>query len=210
MRAIFSGLIILFVTASCSKEPLDNLSSAESNVYTTNRDTTVDFRSYKTYSISDSIIIRQSGSIEYSATSQDQAFINAFRQNMAARGFAEVARGSGPDLGIQLSLLINTNVGVIALPDMWTGWNPGFWGPYDPTWGWGLGPGWGWGGSFATYRVTTALMSADIFDLLNAGTNQSFRVIWNGVIQGNEVYEPSTASTQIAQLFLQSPYLVAQ
>jgi hypothetical protein len=209
MRTILLGLALLLF-ASCSKDPINNLTSEESNVYTTHRDTTVNFRVYNTYSISDSMIVRRSDGITYSSTAQDQAFINAFRQNMQTRGFTQAARGANPDLGVQLSLIINTNVGIIALPDIWNGWNPGFWGPYDPTWGWGMGPGWGWGGGFATYQVTTALMSADIFDLRNAEANRTLRVIWNGVIQGDEVYEPSTANAQISQLFTQSPYLVAQ
>lgn len=50
MRTILLGLALLLF-ASCSKDPIDNLSRAESNVYTTNRDTTVNFRVYKTYSI---------------------------------------------------------------------------------------------------------------------------------------------------------------
>jgi len=111
---------------------------------------------------------------------------------------------------VQLSLIISSNVGVIALPDIWGGWNPGIWGPFDPGWGWGMGPGWGWGSGFATYRVTTALMSTDMFDLRNANANRALRVIWNGVIQGDEVYEPQTANAQISQLFSQSPYLVSQ
>lgn len=205
-------MLLTLLLASCSKDPLNNLTREETNVYSTNRDTTINFRLYRTYSISDSLIIRRSNGIQYSSTTQDQAFINAFRQNMQSRGFTQVARGARPDLGVQISLIISTNVGIIALPDIWNGWNPGIWGPFDPGWGWGLGPGWGWGGGggFATYRVTTALMSADIFDLRNASVNQNLRVIWNGVIQGDEVYEPSTANRQISQLFTQSPYLSAQ
>ncbi len=209
MRTIFLGLALLLF-ASCSKDPINNLTRAESNVYTTNRDTTVNFSVYKTYSISDSMIIRRSDGLTYSSTSQDLAFINAFRQNMQSRGFTQVSRGANPDLGVQLSLVISSNVGVIALPDIWGGWNPGIWGPFDPGWGWGMGPGWGWGGGFATYRVTTALMSTDMFDLRNANANRTLRVIWNGVIQGDEVYEPQTANAQISQLFSQSPYLVSQ
>ena len=43
-----TGLALL---SGCAKEPLDNLTEEESSIYVTSRDSTVNFGSYKTYSI---------------------------------------------------------------------------------------------------------------------------------------------------------------
>ncbi|MCK7553547.1 hypothetical protein MKQ70_00400 [Chitinophaga sedimenti] len=48
--------------ASCRKEPLDNLTEEESRIYVTNHDSTINFSTYATFSIVDSVaVISNSG-----------------------------------------------------------------------------------------------------------------------------------------------------
>src|SRR5437868_14710355 len=49
--------ITIFAVSSCSKDPLNNMTEEESRIYITNHDSTVNFSSYKTYSIVDSVAL---------------------------------------------------------------------------------------------------------------------------------------------------------
>ena len=59
--AVASSLLFL---ASCTKEPLNNMTEEESRIYITNHDSTSAFSSYKTFSITDSIAIVNNGKLE--------------------------------------------------------------------------------------------------------------------------------------------------
>ena len=57
IRLMLLSIITIAALSSCTKDPLDNMTEEESRIYITNRDSTVSFSSYKTYSIADSVTL---------------------------------------------------------------------------------------------------------------------------------------------------------
>ncbi|RXK81212.1 DUF4136 domain-containing protein [Filimonas effusa] len=193
------------VATSCVKDPVDHLSPEESRIYITNFDSTANFSTFKTYSISDSVaVIADNGSAK-SASETDKAYIAAVKKYMAERGYTLVTREAVPDLGVNVNRIYNTRTGVISYPDYW-GYYGGYWDPYY----------WGYGGynyyvpySYATYQITEGALSVDILDLKNAASHNSINVIWTGLVRGSGIFNTSVADSQVKALFDQSSYLKA-
>ena len=72
----------------CTKEPLNNLTQEESRIYVTNSDSTINFGSYKTYSISDSVAVLIMADSYKELHGLDQAYIDAVNKYMQQRGYA--------------------------------------------------------------------------------------------------------------------------
>jgi hypothetical protein len=202
------GFAMLAVTglaalSSCSKDPLKNMTEEDSRVYITNRDSTVNFASYKTYSIVDSVSVIDNNRLSgKSTTAWDIELLAALRSAMEARGYRMVAHTGSPDLGINVSRLYNTTTNVVSLQDYWGGYG----GYYDPYY-------WGYGGygynfpSYAVYQSTEAALSIDMLDLKNASSNGAIRGIWNGLIRGSGIFRSGAVDSQVKALFDQSPYI---
>lgn len=198
-------LAIIGITG-CRKDPVEALSSEERRIYITNRDQSVSFSGYKTFSIADNVVVVDgSNSGQRPSNASDQAFIQAVTAAMESRGFIRVDRNASPDLGVQVSRIIRTSTGIVSIPDYYGYWDPFFWGSgFGPGFGgWGMPPLW----RTATYQVQEGMLAIDIVDLKNAQTNNNLRVIWNGMIRGAGINNANTAASQVAQLFEQSPYL---
>lgn len=202
------GFAMLAVTglaalSSCSKDPLKNMTEDESRVYITNHDSTVNFASYKTYSIVDSVSVIDNNRLSgKSTTAWDLEMLTAIRNAMEARGYRRVTHTGSPDIGISVSRLYNTSTNVVSLQDYWGGYG----GYYDPYY-------WGYGGygyyfpSYAVYQSTEAALSIDMLDLKNASSNGAIRGIWNGLIRGSGIFRSGAADSQVKALFDQSPYI---
>lgn len=188
---------------SCTKDPVSHLTSEESRIYVTNVDSTVNFSVYKTYSISDSADVLNNGQSYKERTDIDQAYINAVKKYMQAKGYVLVAANAHPDLGINLNRIYNTATGYYDYNDYWDYYD-GYWDPY--AWGYG-GYGYYIPSSFGIYQVTEGAVSVDILDLKNANTKGKIGVIWNGLIRGEGIFNASTADTSVKALFDQSTYL---
>lgn len=204
-----SGLVLLTATTlavlgSCTKDPLKNMTQDESRVYITNRDSTVNFNSYKTYSIADSVLVVDNGQVAgKQADSWDLQMISTIQSAMNARGYVKVDRTQNPDLGINLSRVYSTNTNLVDLSDYWN-----YYGDYyDPYY-------WGYGGYdyyyppvYGYYQSTEAAFSVDMLDLKDASSAQTIKVIWNGLIRGEGIFNNSNVQSQVQALFDQSPYL---
>src|SRR4051812_34306561 len=106
--------------ASCQKDPLKNMTASESRIYITNHDSAVNFSSFKTFSIADSVgLIQDDQSAGKDLTSYDAAVIEAVRAAMVSRGFQEVDRSATPDIGINVSRVYNNYTGVVSYPSYW-------------------------------------------------------------------------------------------
>jgi hypothetical protein len=204
------GFAMLAVTgiaalSSCSKDPLKNITDEESRIYITNRDSTVNFASYKTYSIVDSVsVIDNNRLTEKTVTGWDQQVLAAVRSAMEARGYTQVNHTQSPDLGINVSRLYNTTTHLVDLSDYWGGYG----GYYDPYY-WGYG---GYGYDFpyyGTYQSTEAALSIDMLDLKNASGNGTIKGIWSGLIRGSGIFNSSSVESQVKALFDQSSYINA-
>lgn len=200
---LIAGLL-LSVLSGCVKEPLRNLNEEERRIYLTNRDSSVDFGSYTTYSIVDSVSVIDNGRIAGKQTTNwDLAVIDALVEQMNARGFQRVGRSENPDLGINVARIYNTYTGMMTYNDYWGGYG----GYYDPYY-------WGYPGSsyyfptyYGIYEVTEGAVSIDILDLKNTNQDNRIEGIWNGLIRGEGTFRTENASSIIASLFAQSPYL---
>src|SRR3954462_3284133 len=152
------------IFTGCTKDPVANLTEEESRIYITDHDSTANFSSFRTFSISDSVAVINEGRASKEITATDQAFINAVKSEMQAKGYTMVSKVANPDLGINVSRIYNTSTGIISYNnyyDMYGGY-------YDPYY-------WGYGGygyyspySYATYSVREGALSVDMLDLKNA------------------------------------------
>ena len=192
--------------ASCTKEPLKNMTAEESRIYITDHDSSVNFSSFKTFSIVDTVSIIEDGQLSgKQLTAWDASILNAVAAEMTARGYTAVDRSQNPDLGVNVSRIYNTYNGVMSYPDYWGGYG----GYYDPFY-------WGYPGSsyyfperYSIYQITEGAASIDLLDLKTASTTKQIRGVWNGLIRGTGVFNVNNASSQVKALFDQSPYLKA-
>jgi hypothetical protein len=196
--------LLMLALVGCSKDPLRDMTAEESRIYITNRDSSVDFNSFNTFSISDSVTVISNNRLEGKATTNtDLLFVNAVRKEMTDRGFREVARDANPDLGINVSRIYNSSTGVISYPDYWGG----YYDFYDPFY-WGY-PGYGYSfpRSYGVYEITEGALSVDMLDIRDAKESKTINGIWNGLVRGTGVFDDQNAATNIKALFDQSPYI---
>ena len=203
------GLALLFITSiaavsSCTKDPLKDMTEEESRIYITNRDSSANFSSYKTYSLVDSVSLIDNGRFAgREASSWDVQLTTAIATALNARGYTRVDRTQAPELGINVSRVYNTSTNVVNLGDYYGGYGS----YYDPYY-WGYsGYGYNFPSSYGVYQSTEALLSVDILDLKNASNNGKIKGIWNGVIRGEGIFRGSNVQGSVQALFDQSPYL---
>ena len=203
------GITMLAITgiallSSCTKDPINNLTEEESRIYITNRNSTADFSTYKTYSIPDSVYVIDNNNFRGGqATTWDLQALASVRNALESRGYVRVARSQSPDLGVNISRMYNTTTNVVDLQNYWGGYG----GYYDPFyWGYG-GYGYGYPSAYALVESTEAMVSVEILDLKNAPANRTINVIWNGLIRGSNVFTTTAVTTGVDALFQQSPYI---
>lgn len=201
--ALASAFGVAVAFSSCSKDPLSNMTAEESRIYITNFDSTANFSSYKTYSISDSVAVVNNGQSTKEQTSVDIAYVNAVKAQMNSKGFTLVNRNSNPDLIVNVNRIYNTSTGVIQY-DNYYDYYGGYWDPYYYGY-----PGFGYYSpfSYATYTIREGAMSIDILDIKNAKATNRIGVVWSGLIRGSGILSSNVAGTQVQMLFAQSPYL---
>lgn len=199
--AAFSVCAAIFF--SCTKEPLNNLTQEESRIYVTNSDSTVNFDSYKTYSVSDSADVLDNGQTYKDLQPVDQAYIDAIKKYMSARGYTLVDKNANPDLVLNVNRIYNTSTGLYDYNDYWDYYGD-YWDPYE----------WGYGGydyympyNYGVYQITEGAVSIDMLDLKNAKAKDKIEVIWNGLIRGEGIFNSSVADASVKALFDQSTYL---
>jgi hypothetical protein len=198
-----AALVAMISISSCRKDPLKDMTDEESRIYITNRDSTVDFTSYSTFSIVDSVAVlsRNSDSARKALTTYDKQLIASVTAAMKQRGYTLVDKSAKPDLGINLTRIDNSYTSI--------GWNPGWWGGpgyWDAGW-WGYpGGGWYWPSYYTVYQVNERQTAIDLFDLKNA-KNDKFNVIWNSLWRGSGVWSTNNVDPMVQASFAQSAYL---
>ncbi len=204
------GLTALLLGGSlmaCRENAINDLSPADSKVYITNYDRSVNFSQYKTFSLPDSVVIESNDGYRPSLGTLESRFVNNVATAMTSRGFQRVAKGQKADLGVAVIRVDNLYTGV--------GVNNSYYGSY---WG-GYG---GFGGyspyypTYYTYQVADQYWELQIVDLKNApvttGTSTDtpqLNVIYDATVQGSDVTDTQSADEAITALFSQSPYLQA-
>ena len=204
-RPIAAFIMLAVVLIGCSKDPLRDMTEEESRIYITNRDSTVDFTSYKTFSISDSVAVISNNQLEGRERTQfDQQIVDAITAEMISKGYTLVQRDANPDLGINVSRLYNSSTGIISYPNYWGG----YYDYYDPFY-WGY-PGYGYAfPNYGVYEITEGALSIDVLEFKDADQSKTINGIWNGLVRGSGVFVTANASNHVRALFDQSPYLRA-
>ena len=126
-------LMVLFVSSGImmlsSCYPDDNLSVSETDVIMTGYYDSVDFKSLKTYMMSDTVYPVRDDTSDHSLIKYNDDIINSIASNMASYGYTRVydtALGL-PNVKITSASITVKNISV------------GYWYPYYPGWGWGWG-----------------------------------------------------------------------
>src|SRR5882757_5169441 len=129
------ALLTIIAFGSCRKDPLNNLTNDESRIYISNYDTTANFSSYTTFSITDSVDVIQDNQLSgREKSSFDSTVIDALGKILQQKGYQKVSRESSPDLAVAVSRVYNTSTGVFSYGDYWDYYG-GYWDPYY--WGYG-------------------------------------------------------------------------
>lgn len=202
-------IFTLAILNSCYDSPdLGGLSSEL--VVSTDVDLDVDFSSYSTYYLSDTIHIVTNSikrdSIMVSPESDD--VINEIEANMNERGYT---RSIDPndiitktaDIAIATNIIRVTNTGQTCYG--WWGNYPGYWSPW----------GWGGGGYYypycTTYKYDTGTLILEFGDIKNSNTTDDVKAMWTaamfGVLSSYDSTNIDRAVNAVEQAFLQSPYI---
>ena len=207
MKKILLISAVILAAVACHKEPYTD-GAKEYLIYTTpGKD--VNFTSYKTFDLADSLlIIGQSEKPEYSQSDNALALIQAVRTNMEKMGYIYTPSNPNADLGIQMTFVVKTEryVQYYNDPYWWLDypgyWSPGFWGNYT--------------GFYYRYPVSytysTNSLMIDMVDLTTPKTgNEALEVIWSAFLGGPAGFGPvsdlNKMKTSIDQAFAQSSYL---
>jgi hypothetical protein len=206
--SLFSAVLLttIFFTSCKKTPPLENLSG--DFVVQTKYDTSVDFSSYKTFAIRDTIAIATDNpkdSVWYDASAQ--SIITEVAANMTAAGYKQVpAAGKGADLGIQLTGIRNKIIYNVS-PGYWWGFSgygkPCYWGDCE---GYSY-----WYPYWYTYSIKTGTIITEMIDLKNASIKRKLNIIWSGTGSGqigdSKSFIVSECIKSVDQAFVQSPYL---
>lgn len=192
--------------ASCTKEPLNNLTEGESRIYITNYDSSANFGTYATVSVVDSVTVISNNRLEgKTVTDYDAAVIAAVKSRLQQQGYTLVSKDANPDLGINVSRIYNTYTGVVSYPNYWGS----YYGFYDPFY-WGY-PGFGYGFPtyYGTYQINEGALSIDALDLKNASDDKTIKGVWMGLVRGSGVFRTANVPNHVKLLFDQSAYFKA-
>ena len=196
---------VALLATSCRKDTI-NLTDAESRVYITKHDSTINFANYHTFRIADSVSVTKDGKLAaHTFSTYDSTIISAISQVMVQRGY-QLLTGSSqtPDIGINVSKIITDYTGVISYGDFWGGYG-NYWDPYY--WGYG-GYGYYFPYTFGTYTFREGALSIDMLDLKNPNpSTHKLNTIWSGLGYGTGIFNTANINEEVQALFNQSPYI---
>jgi hypothetical protein len=208
MRKILFISAAVLLMAACQKEPYTSDNDNSYLVYTSpGKD--VNFTQYKTFDMTDSLLVIGQGSKpKYVRNDAVKAILLDFRRNMEARGFVYAPDAEAADLGVQLTYVIKTErfVQFYSDPYWWLDY-PGYW----PSGYWG-----NWNGYYmprpVTYTYTTNALLTDIVNLTGEQKDGTpLEILWTSYIggpAGSTIQGDVTRMTEaIDQAFKQSEYL---
>ena len=208
MRKILFISAAVLLMAACQKEPYTSDNDNSYLVYTSpGKD--VNFTQYKTFDMTDSLLVIGQGSKpKYVRNDAVKAILLDFRRNMEARGFVYTPDAETADLGVQLTYVIKTErfVQFYSDPYWWLDY-PGYW----PSGYWG-----NWNGYYMPRPVTcTYTTNALLTDIVNLTGEQKegtpLEILWTSYIggpAGSTIQGDVTRMTEaIDQAFKQSEYL---
>jgi len=183
------------------------LTYSDYDVVATRYDTTVDFSTFTTFYMPDTIF--QVGDTSTKMDDRyDDELLKAVAGNFEALGYTRVpiTTPTSPDFAVALGKTNSTTY--------YTYGYPGY-GGYYPWYGWG----WGWGGYYPWYPYYGGVGSysqgsvfVNFIDPAKVDTTEKrYGIVWFGAINGllgdTQTGVASRLTTSINQMFTQSPYL---
>ncbi len=209
--SLYVSLLLMLggTLTACRENALDGLSPADSPVYITNYDRSVDFSQYKTFSLPDSVVIQVNDQFATSLTSTENQFVTGVANALTDRAFRRVAQGDTADLGVAVIRVNNQYTGVGV--NTYSSYYSNYWGGFGGLGGYGYSP---YYPTYYTYQVTDQYWEIQIVDLKNrpvpTGTEQpQLTVIYDATVRGTDITDQSSVSAAIAAIFRQSTYLQA-
>ena len=208
---LWTMLLLLAVVVSglsaCRENAVNDLSPADSPVYITNYDRSVNFSQYKTFSLPDSVIVESNDSYSVDQSSVSTQFITNMNDALTTRGFQRVAKGQQADLGVAIIRVNNEYTGIASNSNSY----------YSSYWGYGGLGGYGYSPyypSYYTYQVTDQYWEIQIVDLKNSapttnGQQQQLNVIYDATVRGADITDTQAVNLATSAIFSQSPYLQA-
>ncbi|MCE7061190.1 DUF4136 domain-containing protein [Dyadobacter sp. CY343] len=183
--------------ASCSKDPINDLSTEESLVYITNHDKAANFKQYKTFSIVDSVVVVENNRSGTALTDIDKDVLTRIITKMQALGYTYVSPKAKPDVGINVTWITNTYLNVVSQP------LNSYYGGY-----WGGGFGYGYPNYYSYYETAESYWLITLLDFKNPNTvDKTFNVIWDAQVRGAGIGNRQYVDTMIDSVFGQSEYL---
>jgi hypothetical protein len=179
---------------SCTKDPISDLSDLDSQVFVTNYDKSANFKSFKTFSIADSVTVIQDNRSGTALTSLDRDLLTRIITNMQNLGYTYVAANKNPDVGLTAARITNTYLNVASTPysSYWGGYYGGYYG-YP---------------SYYTYETSESYWAVSMLDLKNAKpATENLNVIWDAQIRGGGLANPDYIDDMVDSAFKQSTYL---
>ena len=204
MKKLVPILIAVFAFMSCEKDP--DMSKLDSDYLVfTNYDKSVDFNSFTTYYLPDSVmIIGEKEKPDYWTGENATKIIDAYVSNMNTRGYTRVTDKDEADLGLQVSYIESTHyfTGYNHYNDAYWWWGyPGYWHSYY----WG-----NWGDWYYPYPVVYSYSTGSLLKAPQ-GEKAKLPVIWNtfisGLLSGSNKIDMALTVRGINQSFTQSPYV---
>jgi hypothetical protein len=212
------GIILLLAMWGCYPDKIDYVD--EYDVAATLYDQSVDFSSFETFTVIDTIIhLTDNGEDDPNLSRDHDDFIlGLIRQNMSDKGYTELSSPDSthaPDVVLLVQALSS---------DFYSYYYGGYWDWY-PGWGWWYPgypsypgyPGYPWYpsypwspgyvSSYTTGTLMIGMLEPDTYD----PEESTVDFIWTGLVDGllvkNSSNTQSRLEKQINQLFTQSPYL---
>ena len=167
----------LFIVAACSKYPPSSQRLLEDLVIYTKYDTNVNFKSFTTFAIVDSIAYIAPKDSSKVRDANAIAVLNQISLNMTNRGYQLVTKDQNPDLGINVVAVKNVNTQIY-----YPGWYWGYPGYYPPYY-------WGGGGYYYPYyppyitTYSTGTLMIDMVDRKNIQPGDTLYIRWNAYIR---------------------------
>ena len=202
MKKLLFYICLPLLAVSCEKDPDMSELDADLAVYT-DYDSSVDFGTYKTYFLPDSILEAGGHKAIYWKDENAMKIINAVESQMNERGYTRLTDPEdkdNADLGIQLSYIDESHQ-VVSGGYFGGWWDYGYWGPW-------------WGGWYYPYPVTytysTNTLVMEMVDLTGDSESKNIPVIWCSNASGAQysgMYNLQLLVNSVGQAFKQSEYI---